>query len=211
MYAESEKFLLPLFPNSASGTGIVKFISGSIAGTSAGLFTYPFDVVRTRLAYQTTGKLYNGIIHAFYIIAFKEGIRSMFKGITPSLCGVGIYGGTTFSIFFSLKNYFENPGNVQVFIFGSFAGLIGQVASYPFDVVRKRMLAHGFIERVSNFKSSFAGEKVSGMGSFFKLIWKYEGYRGLLKGISLNFIKAPIMLGTVHLSNHLINKQFSHG
>lgn len=185
-----------------------KFLSGSLAGTSAVLLTYPFDVARTRLAYQTTGKIYNGVFHAFYTMAVKEKFGTLFRGISPTLFGMGIYGGTTFSIFFTLKNSVANPGKIEIFTFGAFAGLLGQILSYPFDVVRKRMMAKGFIEKVSNYKSSFEGDKLSGMMSYFYMILKHEGYKGLLKGITMNFIKAPIMLGTVHLSNHLINKSF---
>lgn len=134
----------------------------------------------------------------------------MFRGISPTLWGMGIYGGTTFSIFFTLKNAVKDPGKLQVFTFGAIGGLAGQILSYPFDVIRKRMLADGFIEKVSEFKAAHGSEKITGIKSVFQMILKHEGYKGLLKGLSLNFVKAPIMLGTVHLSNHLINKALDH-
>lgn len=184
-------------------------MSGSLAGTAAVMFTYPFDVIRTRLAYQTTIKLYNGITHGFYTMLRDEGIGSLFKGITPTVLGVGIYGGITFSIFFTLKNAFVNASKTEIFLFGSFAGLAGQIISYPFDVVRKRMLAKGFIEQVSLFQSSFKDEHPKSVWSYLKMIYRYEGVRGLMKGVSLNFIKAPVMLGTVHLVNDIIHKHLN--
>ena len=210
VYGKSEKILTKYASDGPLGRGFSKFVSGSLAGTTAVLFTYPFDVIRTKLAYQTTSKVYNGIFHAFYIMLFKEdGFTSLFRGISPTLFGMAIYGGTTFSIFFTLKNSLPDPSKVQIFVFGAVSGLVGQILSYPFDVVRKRMLAHGFIERVSEYHSSLKGENLTGMVSFFKMIWKNEGFRGLLKGISLNFLKAPVMLGTVHLANHLIHKSLN--
>ena len=186
------------------------FVSGSIAGSAAVFFTYPFDVIRTRLAYQTTKKVYNGMLHAMYVMVFKEKTTAMLRGISPTLFGMGIYGGTSFSIFFSLKNSLKDPSNLEIFAFGAIGGLVGQILSYPFDVVRKRMLALGFIEKVSDFKSGYDGDHKSyKMRNVFIMIWKQEGYRGLLKGLSLNFIKAPIMLGTVHLSNFVINKKLT--
>ena len=155
--------------------------------------------------------MYNGIIHGFYTMLVKEGPSTFFRGIVPTLAGVSLYGGTTFCIFFSLKNAFKDAGKIEIFMFGSFAGLAGQIVAYPFDVVRKRMLAHGFIEKVSTYQSSAKGEKLNNMTSYFKMIWKYEGIKGLLKGFSLNFVKAPIMLGTVHLTNHLITKSLDEG
>ena len=165
--------------------------------------------MRTRLAYQTTKKLYNGIIHGFYQVVVNEGVMSLFRGVLPALIGVTIYGGTTFSIFFTLKNNNPEATKSQIFIYGAFSGLIGQIISYPFDVVRKRMLAHGFIEKVSALKTSRGQIQSNSMKDYFLEIWKYEGLKGLMKGISLNFVKAPIMLGTVHLANHLIHKHLN--
>lgn len=209
MYARVEAMLLPKFPSDYYWKGVIKFISGSMAGSVAVLLTYPFDVIRTRLAYQTTGKLYHGITHGFCTMLRNEGPLSLFKGISPTLLGVAIYGGTTFSIFFTLKNTFFDASKTEIFLFGSFAGLTGQIVSYPFDVVRKRMLAKGFIEKVSTFQSHVNGEHPTGVWSYLRMIYKYEGVRGLMKGVSLNFIKAPIMLGTVHLANHLIHKHLN--
>ena len=193
--------------NNNNSNGIIKFLSGSLAGSVALTMTYPFDVIRTRLAYQTTKKLYNGLLDGFYQIISHEGPSSMFKGIMPALMGSSIYGGITFSIFFSLKSHFPFASNTEIFIFGSLAGIVGQVVSYPFDVVRKRMLAHGFIEQVSGYRTSFNSQQINSMLCYFKMIWNVEGIRGLLKGLSLNFIKAPIMLGTVHLANHAIHEK----
>ena len=69
------------------------------------------------------------------------------------------------------------------------------------------MLAHGFIEQVSGYRTSFNSQQINSMLCYFKMIWNVEGLRGLLKGLSLNFIKAPIMLGTVHLANHAIHEK----
>ena len=196
-------------PDGSYSQVLSKFLAGSAAGSAAMCISYPFDAMRTRLAYQTTKKLYNGIIHGFYQVVINEGPSNLFKGIFPALIGITIYGGTTFSIFFTLKN--NNPGasKTEIFIYGAFSGLVGQIISYPFDVVRKRMLAHGFIEKVSALKTSQDGMLSNTMKDYFIEIWKHEGFRGLMKGISLNFIKAPIMLGTVHLANHLIHKHLN--
>lgn len=209
MYGKSEKTLSKHFADDQYSKAFVKFLSGSAAGTTALLATYPFDVIRTRLAYQTTNKLYNGIFHGLYEVISKEGIRSMFRGIIPAVIGVSIYGGVTFSIFFSLKNSYPNASKTEIFAFGAFSGLAGQVMSYPFDVVRKRMLAHGFLDRVSSLKTSADSKQVNSMSQYFKMIWNHEGSKGMLKGISLNFLKAPVMLGTVHLANHLIHKHLN--
>jgi hypothetical protein len=206
VYDRVEKLLANHLNDSSAKKALKKFISGSAAGTAAVLVTYPFDVMRTRLAYQTTGQVYKGIFHGFYTIFANEGPQTLFRGIVPTVTGVSLYGGTTFCIFFSLKQWAPDASKTEIFCYGSFAGLAGQIVAYPFDVVRKRMLAHGFIEKVSNWKATEGGQKMEGTWSYFRMIWKHEGVKGLLKGITLNFVKAPVMLGTVHLINHLINK-----
>jgi solute carrier family 25 protein 42 len=209
VYGRMEKVFSKRFGDDQYSRAFSKFLAGSLAGSAAMVISYPFDTMRTRLAYQTTKKLYNGIIHGFFQVVKNEGFFSLFKGISPALIGVTIYGGATFSIFFTLKNNNPEASKTQIFLYGAGSGLVGQILSYPFDVVRKRMLAHGFIEKVSNFTTSTSNIQVNSMSSYFKEIWKNEGFRGLMKGISLNFVKAPIMLGTVHLANHLIHKHFN--
>jgi solute carrier family 25 thiamine pyrophosphate transporter 19 len=205
VYGKSERILKSLNKNNSST--VVKFLSGSLAGSVALTMTYPFDVIRTRLAYQTTRKLYDGLFHGFYLIWAEEGLSSMFRGITPALMGASLYGGVTFTIFFNLKSSFPSASNVGIFVFGSVAGIAGQVISYPFDVVRKRMMAHGFLEQVSGYKSTCNAQQINSMFCYFSMIWQVEGLRGMLKGLSLNFVKAPIMLGTVHLANHVIHEK----
>ena len=46
--------------------------------------------MRTRLAAQTTGTPhYNGLFHALSTIAKEEGIRGLYRGLRPTLIGVG--------------------------------------------------------------------------------------------------------------------------
>jgi solute carrier family 25 (mitochondrial phosphate transporter), member 23/24/25/41 len=55
--------------------GLIRFISGAVAGATATATCYPLDLVRTRLTTQVanTRQNYNGILHALYRIAKDEG------------------------------------------------------------------------------------------------------------------------------------------
>ena len=57
-----------------------KMMAGSAAGVTSVLFTYPLDLVRTRLSVQTTHKYYDGMLDAFRKIFRDEGARGFFKG-----------------------------------------------------------------------------------------------------------------------------------
>lgn len=59
-----------------SSSHIGKFLSGSGAGVTAVLLTYPLDTIRARLAFQVTGEhRYTGILHVATCI-FREARRN---------------------------------------------------------------------------------------------------------------------------------------
>lgn len=69
--------------------------------------------------------------------------------------------------------------------FGACAGLIGQSASYPLDVVRRRMQTAGV-----------TGWSYTTILGTMRAIVTQEGIvRGLYKGLSMNWLKGPIAVG----------------
>lgn len=154
MYDYYKNSLIHMRANSRTQVLLYNFLPGSLAGATSVIFTYPFEVVRTRLALQTHSKYYLGISHSFKTMFKEEGPRGLFKGLVPTLQGIVIYSGVSFCIYFSSKEIFGHKNIGQHFLFGAVAGIIGQLVSYPFDVIRKRMQAKGFVEKVSQFKST---------------------------------------------------------
>lgn len=70
-------------------------------------------------------------------------------------------------------------------VFGACAGLIGQSASYPLDVVRRRMQTAGV-----------TGHQRGSILNTLRSIVREEGaVRGLYKGLSMNWLKGPIAVG----------------
>jgi len=139
-------------------------------------------------------------------MASSEGPQSLFRGIAPTLLGIGIYSGISFCVYFGSKEIVGHQGASQYFYFGAISGLAGQLAAYPLDVVRKRMQAYGFIEKVSAYKSTDGKQQLKGWVSFFKMIVRIEGFRGLFKGFSMNLVKAPVAAGVVHTVNEFMNR-----
>ncbi|KAK6947786.1 Mitochondrial substrate/solute carrier [Dillenia turbinata] len=62
-------------------------VCGGLAGSTAALFTTPFDVIKTRLQTQIPGSTgqYEGVFHALKEIAKHEGLRGLYRGLTPRL------------------------------------------------------------------------------------------------------------------------------
>lgn len=84
--------------------------------------------------------------------------------------------------------------------FGACAGLIGQSASYPLDVVRRRMQTAGV-----------TGWSYATILGTMRAIAAQEGLvRGLYKGLSMNWLKGPVAVGvsftTFDLTHNLLLK-----
>ncbi|KAL7136204.1 hypothetical protein ABFS83_10G013700 [Erythranthe nasuta] len=60
----------------------MKALSGSLGGVVEACCLQPIDVIKTRLQLDRTGS-YKGIIHCGSTIAKTEGVRAMWKGLTP--------------------------------------------------------------------------------------------------------------------------------
>ena len=169
-----------------------RFIAGSLAGAAAVCFTYPFDMVRARMA--VAGKLqYSTLRQTFKTIYQQEGAKTFFNGFVPTLVGITPYAGTSFFMYESLKNRYrlKYPGVELTTLtrlgFGAIAGVCGQGFSYPLDIVRRRMQIDGLDGK---------GYKYRNLLWTIKYIFRTEGIvKGFYKGMSINGIKGPIAVG----------------
>ena len=75
---------------------------------------------------------------------------ALYRGLTPTLLGVIPYAGTSFFTYETLKSWAVErkggdalhpmlPSPLERLAAGAVAGLLGQTASYPLDIVRRRM------------------------------------------------------------------------
>uniref|UniRef100_A0A8C9RF67 Mitochondrial coenzyme A transporter SLC25A42 n=2 Tax=Scleropages formosus TaxID=113540 RepID=A0A8C9RF67_SCLFO len=187
---------LPPFP---------RLLAGSLAGTTAAMLTYPLDMVRARMA-VTPKEMYGNILHVFVRISREEGMKTLYRGFTPTILGVVPYAGLSFFTYETLKKLHADksgrsqPYSYERLAFGACAGLIGQSASYPLDVVRRRMQTAGV-----------TGHTYSTIVGTMREIVAEEGVvRGLYKGLSMNWVKGPIAVGisftTFDLTQILLRK-----
>ncbi|XP_041646552.1 mitochondrial coenzyme A transporter SLC25A42-like [Cheilinus undulatus] len=169
---------------------VPRLLAGSLAGTTAAMLTYPLDMVRARMA-VTAKEMYSNIMHVFVRISQEEGIKTLYRGFTPTILGVIPYAGITFFTYETLKKLHtektkrSQPYPHERLAFGACAGLIGQSASYPLDVVRRRMQTAGVTG------SSYA----TIIGTMREIITQEGVVRGLYKGLSMNWVKGPIAVG----------------
>lgn len=193
-YEQYKKLTRPYFSQYGH---INKLVSGSMAGISAVLSTYPLDLVRTRLAFQVDEVRYKGIVHALTSIVRNEGgLFALYKGLYPTILGMIPYAGIAFYTYEVTKSFMlqteiftkyslDNSGTIVLTIpanlcCGGLAGAVAQSCSYPLDVARRRMqLARKGDPQWSNLKSTIYS------------IFKQHGIKqGFYRGLSINFYRA---------------------
>jgi len=184
---EEWKHILHVDRPGAAATPFRRYIAGSLAGVTATSFTYPLDLARARLA-VTHKEQYSTLRSVFTKIWKVEGPLALYRGIAPTILGVIPYAGTSFFTYESLKIFHhERTGRrvnaIERLICGAFAGLVGQSASYPLDIVRRRM-------------QTGAAPNAASILDVLRSVFAHEGLRhGLFKGLSMNWVKGPIAVG----------------
>eukprot|EP00128_Syssomonas_multiformis_P011751 Colp12_sorted_trinity150504_noHs@27083 len=158
-------------------------MSASIAGMCCAVCTNPLWVVKARLMTQTesTTYRYNGTFHALRTIAAQEGLRGFYKGIVPSLFGVG-HVIVQFPLYEKLKETFYkrrgHPDKVDTALAASMSKMVASMTMYPHEVIRTRL-------------QNQVGEtrKYKGMLSGLLLIIREEGVRALYRGMGTNLMR----------------------
>ncbi|KAL9388804.1 hypothetical protein Peur_017409 [Populus x canadensis] len=114
---------------------LVHFVGGGLAGITAASATYPLDLVRTRLAAQTNVIYYRGIWHALQTISREESVFGLYKGLGATLLGVGPSIAISFSVYESLRSFWQlhRPHDATVAVSlacGSLSGIASSTAVY---------------------------------------------------------------------------------
>ncbi|WEW55589.1 hypothetical protein PRK78_001020 [Emydomyces testavorans] len=190
-------------------TPVSRLFCGGLAGITSVTFTYPLDIVRTRLSIQSasfselkhepTRKL-PGMFQTMRLMYQTEGgIVALYRGILPTVAGVAPYVGLNFMTYESVRKYLTpegdiNPSPYRKLLAGAISGAVAQTCTYPFDVLRRR----------------FQINTMSGLGYRYASIWDairvivaQEGIRGLYKGIVPNLLKVAPSMASSWLSFEL--------
>lgn len=220
-----------------------RFLSGSLAGSLSVFFTYPLEVIRVRLAFDTKGETRSSLtsickqIYNEYpgvpttpqahsantarsaatatIIATsatvqdlvpKYGLANFYRGFTPTMWGMLPYAGTSFLTHDYAGDLLRNPRFAEYttlpntaksnkpaqlrtwaqLVAGGLAGFVSQTASYPLEVIRRRMQVGGVVGD---------GHRL-GMVEVASKIWLEKGWRGFFVGLGIGYVKVVPMVAT---------------
>lgn len=174
------------------------FVYGGVASITAEFGTFPIDTTKTRLQIQgqkidqTFSQLrYRGMTDAFVKISKEEGLRALYSGIWPAVLRQATYGTIKFGTYYTLKKLAnerglltDDDGSERVWsniICAAGAGAISSAIANPTDVLKVRMQVHG------------KGTDQMGLIGCFKEIYKYEGVRGLWRGVGPTAQRAVVI------------------
>lgn len=144
-------------------TNFERLIAGAAAGMTASVLCLPLDTIRTKLV-APGGEALGGVIGAFRHIIRTEGFFSLYKGLVPSIISMAPSSAVFYGVYDILKSgYLNSPegreriqrmkqhgqelnvleqlelGTVRTLLHGAIAGACAEAATYPFEVVRRRL------------------------------------------------------------------------
>jgi len=230
-----------------------RLISGSLAGITSVFFTYPLEVIRVRLAFETkrdSRSSLSSICKQIYherphvpqpspsailsssaslptavasnitstsatlqqTVTPRSGLANFYRGFSPTLCGMLPYAGMSFLTHDTASDWLRHPSiaahttlpnpSSQLqppnnhkpppltywaeLLAGGFAGLVSQTASYPLEVIRRRMQVGGAVGD---------GHRL-GMKETTGRIWQEKGWRGFWVGLTIGYFKVVPMVAT---------------
>jgi len=118
-------------------------------------------------------------------------IFKFYRGFTVTVAGMIPYAGTSFLTWGFLRARFLPPPSsekakqkpIADLAFGAVSGAVSQTASYPFEIIRRRMQVGG-LTKPENWMS---------WSETIREIWKKGGWRGFYVGLSIGFLKVVPM------------------
>ncbi|MCJ1335421.1 hypothetical protein MMC09_000691 [Bachmanniomyces sp. S44760] len=241
-------------------TALRRLLSGSLAGITSVFFTYPLEVIRVRLAFETKkdsrsslSSICKQIYHehpallattaassvpsavssssapfqipttanttsststysTFKSVTPRSGLSNFYRGFSPTLWGMLPYAGMSFLTHDTVgdilrlptlapytllpnppaQSYTQNrdphkPPPLRTgfeLLSGALAGLVSQTASYPLEVIRRRMQVGGAVGD---------GHRLT-MKETANRIWKERGWRGFWVGLTIGYFKVIPMV-----------------
>ncbi|XP_074263021.1 putative mitochondrial adenine nucleotide transporter BTL2 isoform X2 [Silene latifolia] len=159
-----------------------RFIAGAAAGITATVICLPLDTIRTRIVARG-GEQLGGVIGAFHYMIKTEGIFSLYRGLLPSIMSIAPSSAVFYGVYDILKTaYLRSPegkkralnlkqqgqeltalgqlelGPLRTLLHGAISGACAEVATYPFEVVRRQM------------QMQVQSTKLSTFGTFVKIV-----------------------------------------
>ncbi|KAJ7935170.1 mitochondrial carrier [Mycena leptocephala] len=198
-YTVYEKVSKWLMPTPEYQTSVRRLTAGALTGMSAMPLTYPFELIRVRLAVETNQSAtrptpWNAIRGILAEGRSSGGITRLvpflhfYRGFTVSLWGTVPYRGGIFLVWETLNAQARTtlaPATLQAnqtrihLVIGAIAGTVSQVVTYPLEVIRRTQQASG--------KGS--PHRMIGFQETVRSVWAAGGWRSFFTGLGIGLFK----------------------
>ena len=163
-----------------TSTPLKGFAFSCVACCTAEFITCPIDVVKTRLQISGelgTKKLYGGVFDAVKQMTRQEGVRALWKGLSPALIRQMTYGSARYGSYEPIKKRLgvDSKGNCPLWkkiLAGAISGTCSSAFAVPSDVLKVRMMADNTADPTKRPK----------MTQVFWKVVKSDGILGLYRG-----------------------------
>ncbi|EFW98546.1 mitochondrial carrier protein [Grosmannia clavigera kw1407] len=233
-YEQIRSFIIP---RKEHETPLRRLLSGSLAGVTSVFFTYPLELIRVRLAFETRRDTHSSLLsicrriyveHPATAIATatatattattassmaktpslappRSGIINFYRGFSPTILGMLPYAGMSFLTHDTCGDLLRlplvaawttlpqptnappgKPAPLRAWaelLAGGIAGLVSQTASYPLEVIRRRMQVGGAVGDGHRFN----------IAETARLIMHERGLRGFFVGLTIGYVKVMPM------------------
>jgi solute carrier family 25 (mitochondrial carrier protein), member 16 len=204
-----------------------RFVSGALAGVTSVVFTYPLEVMRVRMAFETKREGHSSITaicrqiyceqpghrtattpvaDAVQAVAPRAGLVNFYRGFSPTLLGMLPYAGVSFLTHDTVGDLLRHPSiarwttlpqpkkapkGKQVPLVswaqlaaGGIAGMISQTASYPLEIIRRRMQVSGAVGDGRRLR----------IAETAAIIFREKGVPGFFVGLTIGYVKVIPMV-----------------
>lgn len=170
------------------------FVIGGAAGCCAGVFSNPFDVIKTRQQVQgelykidKTAKLpYSSTWTAVRLIVQTEGWRGLQKGFVSAIGFQFVMNGTRMGVFQMMENarWTRDPetdvrSSFRCLFWSGVAGALGSAVGCPLNMVKTQIQ----IQSAGNIKVGYQHQH-KGTWDAFQTAYQTNGIRGLWRGFT---------------------------
>lgn len=162
------------------------FLAGGAGGFVVGFLASPIEHVRIRLQVQKDA-IFKGPLDVLKHIYQAGGIRSIYRGLAPTLIRESFGSGVYFMTFEALMQNQIKKFNItrkevenwKLCLFGGLAGYAMWISIYPVDVIKSKLQT----DRLGNWKYKNSLH-------VFKDIYKTSGLRGFFVGFTPTILRA---------------------
>lgn len=187
-----------------------QFVAGGCAGMMAQAVVYPLDTLKFRMQCEVVpgGERGNLLLwHTALKMWRQNGIVTFYRGLPMGLIGMFPYAAIDLFTFETLKKtvikrnlkatgtrHEEDalPGNFTLATIGGCSGAIGASAVYPLNLLRTRLQSQGTTGHPRTY---------TGILDVTRQTLKYEGVKGLFKGLTPNLLKVVPAVSIVSLDS----------